>query len=486
MTAYHCELAVLPGGEVAADVLIEMVGGRISAVRPAEWSFEPDPAEAIQSPRGPGLPALSSLDDEPESSGSTAGDGIQRLSGLVFPGFANAHSHVFHRALRGRTHGEQGTFWTWREGMYGLAARLDPDSLLRLARATYAEMALAGFTAVGEFHYLHHGPDGRPYDRPNVLGEVVVQAAREAGLRITLLDTCYLAGGIGQPLEGAQRRFGDADAHAWAERVTDLASTLGGEAGVRVGAAIHSVRAVPRQQLKEVAAWAALHDTPLHMHLSEQPDENAQCLEAYGATPTAVLEEAGALGPMSTAVHATHLTDGDVASLGATATNVCFCPTTERDLADGVGPARALLDAGARLTVGSDSNAVIDGLEEARAIELNHRLATGERGALSPIELLDALTSAGHFSLGYPAAGALRVGARADLVAVRLDSVRTASARAAGRASVLPLILYAAAAGDVTDVIIDGRQVVREGIHYLGDVPQLLADAIEPLVAGGR
>lgn len=482
MTAYHCELAVLPDGRVVPDLLIEVVSGRISAVRPAKWAFEPDPEAGVMDER-PALVAVPSPGEEPAEDAPRDGRaGVQRLRGLVLPGFANAHSHVFHRALRGRTHGEQGSFWTWRERMYELAARLEPDTLLQLARATFAEMALAGYTAVGEFHYLHHRPDGSPYKNPNLLGEVVIEAAREAGLRITLLDTCYLTGGIGRPLEGVQRRFGDDDARAWAKRVTALSSNLAGEGGVRVGAAIHSVRAVPRDQLAEVVGWASLHEAPLHMHVSEQPAENEQCLEAYGATPTAVLEAAGALGPFSTAVHATHLTEGDVESLGATATHVCMCPTTERDLADGVGPARALLDHGARLTLGSDGHAVIDGLEEARAIELNLRLATGERGLLKPVDLLEALTSGGHFSLGWPAAGALRVGARADLVAVRLDSIRTAAGPRLEPDTALPLALYAASAADITDVIVDGRPVVRDGVHMLGDVTALMTDAIARLM----
>ncbi len=243
------------------------------------------------------------------------------LPGLVLPGFANTHSHAFHRALRGRTH-EAGTFWTWRDRMYAVAARLDPDRYFALARATYCEMALAGVTAVGEFHYLHHAPDGRPYGDPNVMGHALRTAAREAGIRLTLLDACYLAGGIGEPLDGVARRFGDGTASAWAARV----GALRADEYSQIGAAIHSVRAVPREALPEVVEAAG--GRPLHVHVSEQPAENEQCLAAYGVTPTQLLADAGALGVQTTAVHATHVTDADIAVLGGAASSVSICGTT--------------------------------------------------------------------------------------------------------------------------------------------------------------
>ena len=289
-----------------------------------------------------------------------------RLPGLTLPGLANAHSHAFQRALRGRTHAGTGSFWTWREQMYELAGTLDPDACFALSRATFAEMALAGITCVGEFHYLHHAPGGAPYDDPNAMGRAVLAAAAEARVRITLLDACYLHGGI--------ERFRDADAQAWAERVDAIAE----RPTARVGAAIHSVRAVDPESARTVAAWAV--GRPLHAHVSEQPAENEECLATHGRTPVALLADAGALSERFAAVHATHLTDDDVALLGGAGVTVCLCPTTERDLADGIGPARRLLDAGASLATGSDSQAVIDPFEEARAIELDERLASGTRG----------------------------------------------------------------------------------------------------------
>ena len=304
--------------------------------------------------------------------------------------------------------------------MYELAATLDPDSCFALSRAAFGEMALAGITCVGEFHYLHHAPDGTPYDDPNAMGRAVLAAARAAGLRCTLLDACYLHGGI--------ERFRDRDADAWAERVDALAE----RGPARVGAAIHSVRAVDPDAARVVAEWAA--GKPLHAHVSEQPKENEDTLAAHGLTPTALLADAGALGANFTAIHATHLTDGGRGAARRRRT-VCLCPTTERDLADGVGPARRLADAGAALATGSDSHAVIDPFEEARAIELDERLATGIRGAHRAPDLLTAATAGGYAALGWPEGGRLEPGALADLTSAlaRLRAPRGHRARARGR-----------------------------------------------------
>jgi formiminoglutamate deiminase len=358
-----------------------------------------------------------------------------RTGGLVLPALANCHAHAFHRALRARTQAGRGTFWTWREQMYAVADGLTPDSYYTLARDVYAEMVASGIGAVGEFHYLHHQPDGRPYDDPNAMGRALLAAADDAGIRIRLLDTCYLAAGIGREPEGVQRRFSDGDVVRWAERVADLDDD-------RVAMAIHSVRAVPRSQLRAVAEAAA--GRPLHVHLSEQVAENEECLAAYGATPTQVLADAGVLGPLTTVVHATHLTQADVALLGQARAFACFCPTTERDLADGIGPSRALHDAGVRLTLGSDSHAVIDLFEEMRGVELHERLATQERGHWSAAELLGAATVTGHASLGFTDAGRIAVGQRADLRVLDLDSWRLRGTGASAEA-----VVFAATGADV-------------------------------------
>ncbi|MGI5283329.1 formimidoylglutamate deiminase [Nonomuraea polychroma] len=436
---YWCEQAWLPDG-VVEDVLVVVEGDRIARI-----GHGPPPADAV------------------------------RLAGITVPGLANAHSHAFHRALRGAAQEGKGDFWTWRDRMYEVAARLDPDTYLRLATAVYAEMALAGVTCVGEFHYLHHAPGGKPYDDPNAMGHVLVQAARDAGLRIALLDTCYLSGGMGAPLTGAQARFGDGDAERWAVRADGLAARYEGQADVEIGAAIHSVRAVRPEQMPVIAEFSHRHAAPLHVHVSEQRAENTACVEMYAATPVQLLHEHEALGPRSTAVHATHLTDVDVELLAHSGTHICMCPTTERDLADGIGPARTLADRGAPITLGSDSHAVIDLFEEARAVELDERLASGKRGHWTAADLLAAATSAGHTSLGFADAGMLVPGARADLVSVRLDSVRTAGARG------LEAVVFAATAADVHSVVSNGRRVVEDGRHVLGDVGSLLAEVIGAL-----
>ena len=433
MTSWFADYAWLPTG-LARDVRLEADAGRFTDVTP----------------------------------NATPGSGAIRLPGVVLPGFANCHSHAFHRALRGRTHSDGGTFWTWRDRMYTLAGQLDPDRYLDLARAAYAEMALSGVTAVGEFHYLHHGPGGRPYADPNAMAEALRQAAAEASIRLTLLDACYLSGGLGpdghRPLDDVQLRFSDGDAAGWAARF----GALQPDGNTRVGAAIHSVRAVPREALATVRAAAA--GRPLHIHLSEQPAENDACRRQYGVTPAQLLDDAGILGATTTAVHATHLTADDIRRLGTAGTTVCLCPTTERDLADGIGPAPELAAAGAPISLGSDQHAVTDLFEEARGVEMDERLRSGRRGNFAPTDLLAMLTR--HDSIGWPDAGRLAAGRRADLVAVRLDSVRTAGCDAGQ-------VLLAAGAADVDTVIVDGRPVVLGGVHVLGDVGALLARAIE-------
>lgn len=430
ITTYHAELAWLGGPTPTPNVLIQCDGDRISKVMPN-----------IQAPAS-----------------------AKRLSGLTLPGLANTHSHVFHRAIRGHTQSGAGDFWAWRERMYDVAGRLDPDSLYALAHATYVEMALAGITSVGEFHYLHHDPSGSRYADPNLLGRTVAQAAVAAGLRITLLDACYLTADVaGSPLTGVQRRFDDGSWESWRDRVAQL----GDGDNVRHGAAIHSVRAVPRDALAPVASYAAERGMPLHFHLSEQPAENAACLDAHGVTPTQLLHAAGALRADATAVHATHLTDADIELLGATHTSISMCATTERDLADGVGPAVRLLAAGAPLCVGSDGHMMIDLLEETRAIELDERLVTGKRGHLSVEQLLTAVTSAGAKSIGWDA-GVIEAGRLADFTSVRLDSVRTAGSRSG---DVLAQVVFAATGSDITDVIVGGRSIVSAGAHFSSEDP---------------
>lgn len=437
MTTYHAAFAQLPG-YVARDVRFVTENGvitRLTARRPPE-------------------------------------EGDVRLPGLTVPGVANAHSHLFHRALRGRTHAGGGNFWSWRDEMYTAAQRLTPDLYRGLARATLLEMLLAGYSVVGEFHYLHHGPGGLPYDDPNAMGRAVAEAAAEVGIRMTLLDTCYLHGGLTPqghlPLDPVQQRFADVGVAAWADRVAAF------EDGplLRIGAAAHSVRALDPAALGAFAQASA--GRVVHAHVSEQPAENAACLAVYGVTPVQLLAGAGLLGPRFTAVHATHLMDHDIDLLGGTRSVVCACPTTERDLADGIGPFRRLHERGVRLTVGSDQNAILDAFEEIRGVELHERLDSGERGRFTPGELLEMAGPNGYAALGWPAGGLLQEGALADFVSVRLDSRRTLG--------VAPeQALFAAAAADVTDVVVGGRHLVREGRHPLGPVEELLRESLEGL-----
>ncbi len=455
---WHAQQAWLArgsGGGLARDVLIEAHGDRFAAVTP-------------DTPAGRVPP------------------GTVRLPGLTLPGLANAHSHAFHRALRGSAAGD--SFWTWRERMYAVAERLDPDSYYALARAVYAEMALAGITCVGEFHYLHHGPGGRKYSDPNEMGRLLIAAAASSGLRITVLDACYLAGGfdpggVPRPLAGVQLRFGDGSAEDWAERVAAFGADPHGMVSphARVGAAIHSVRAVPPGQMPQVMAWSHARGAPVHAHLSEQPLENAECRAAFGATPSQVLYDAGALGPRSTMVHATHLTARDIELLGGTQTCVCMCPVTEADLADGVGPAPELAAAGCALALGSDGHRIIDLVEEARWMELSQRLVSRGRGHFTAVELAAAATVSGHACLGWPDAGEIVPGAYADLVTVSLDSPRLSGAVAGDP---LTALFAAGTAADVRHVVASGADVVRDGRHLLvDDVSGELAAAVRAVLS---
>jgi formiminoglutamate deiminase len=438
VSKYWCELAWLGAERAEPGLVIDTDGDKIASLT-----------------RGVGTPP---------------GD-AERLDGLTVPGFANAHSHAFQRALRGRTHGGQGSFWTWREQMYASLGGLDPDSYLALARATFAEMALAGMTLVGEFHYVHRGAGGTPFLDPNAMGTAVMEAAAQAGIRITLIDACYLHGGIGKEPEEPQKRFADRDADAWVKRVEALVPGP----NARVGAAIHSVRAVDPDSARVVAAFAGERLMQLHAHVSEQVAENEECYAAYGATPTQILAEAGAVSERFTAVHATHVSDGDVNLLGGADACCCLCPTTERDLADGIGPARRLRESGAYLALGSDSNAVIDQLEEARAVELDERLATGVRGQHRAPDLMRAATDGGYRSLGWPEGGRIEEGALADLTVIGLDGVRLAGTPIA---HALESAVFAGGAADVRHVMVGGDWIVRDGGHTRLDVAAELASAL--------
>lgn len=445
MTTFWCERAWLPDG-LAEGVRVEVADARFADVQP----------------------------------GTTPRRGDERLGGVVLPGFADAHSHAFHRALRGRTHDAGGSFWTWRDRMYAVADVLTPELYERLAAATYAEMSLAGVTSVGEFHYLHHRRDGSPYPDPDAMAEALRRAAARAGVRLTLLDACYLHGGLGPagytPLAAHQRRFGDGDAGAWRARVARLRERWALDPGARVGAAVHSVRAVDPVAVAVVARWAREQDVPLHVHLSEQPEENEAVRTVYGRTPTRLLHEADVLGPRTTVVHAVHLSDQDAALLAHSGAGVCVCPSTERDLADGLAPVEALRVAGVPLCVGSDQHVQADLLAEARGVEEHARLGTGRRGVLRPDDLVRALTVSGHQALGWEDAGRIEPGARADLVEVATGSVATAGADPGQ-------VVLVAGSPDVRTVVRDGMTVARRGVHVSGDVAAALRAVVDEVWA---
>lgn len=378
------------------------------------------------------------------SEGQKAPAGATVLRGWTLPGLANVHSHAFQHVLRGATESGGGDFWEWRQQMYRAAEGWTPGSYLDHCRKVFREMLMAGITAVGEFHYLHAFG--------NELGEAVALAAAQEGIRLTLIDACYLQGGVdGRPLEGAQRSFSDGDVESWLARMEDF--TVGDD--VRVGAAIHSVRAVDAASMRRVAEWARKRKAPLHIHLAEQPAEVDECVAVEGCTPTQLLEREGILGPDLTAVHAIHVDDTDIGLLGKNKVSIVACTTSERDLGDHVGPLGRLAAAGNPIGVGSDSNAVIDMLAEARGLELDQRRATGRRVHNQPADLFRAATIGGMRSLGWDA-GELKAGMLADFITVdqpRLEMPRELD---------LGYLVFCCSGRDVTNVVVGGITAVSQ------------------------
>ncbi|HSJ24679.1 MAG TPA: formimidoylglutamate deiminase [Longimicrobiales bacterium] len=434
---------------------------------------------------------------------AAAGGDVVRLPGrALLPGFVNAHSHAFQRLIRGRTQwrpadASVSDFWSWREAMYAAALALEPDDVYTVSRFCFTEMLLAGITTVGEFHYLHNDPSGRPYADPAELARQVIRAARDAGIRIRLLNVCYATGGIGQPLGNRQRRFATLDLDAFMATTAALAGdspgdSHGGSADaplVTAGVAPHSVRAVPTDWLPALHEFASARDMPFHMHVSEQPAEVDACVAAFGRRPVELLHDAGVLDGRFTGVHATHINDAEVRMLADARAVVCACPATERDLGDGILRAVDLVRAGVGIALGTDSQTIIDMLEEMRLVEYHERLRRLERvvvtlpagavrgaagasrqqgaGAAEPrLEpaplLLDMATRQGARSLRLPV-GALEEGRPADLVAVDLDHM----ALAGWTTETLGATLALSAPGDaIADVWVGGRAVVTDRRHH--------------------
>jgi formimidoylglutamate deiminase len=460
----------------------------------------------------------------------------------LLPGLVNAHSHAFQRVIRGRTERRSAahdSFWTWREMMYSSATRLSPVDLYDASRMAFLEMAASGISAVGEFHYLHHTPEGTRYADENELAKQVVRAARDVGLRIALLRVAYARSGWNTPPNARQSRFIEPDAQAFLKHTQalqkeiaheeDIAREASGDieahgeeaitggvnaasvngarasaSGAWVGVAPHSVRAVPLDYLREVSAFAAEHELPIHMHIAEQPAEVAACLEEHGRTPVALLADEGMLGARFTAVHAVHITPEEARSLASARAHVCACPTTERNLGDGIIPADMLLGAGVRISLGTDSHTQIDLLEDARELEYHLRLQKLERAVLAPAttdahttnanaertatheadietgslsslaaRLFECATTNGAASIGAPGSssdgnnrGGFEVGNLADFFTVELDDLSIAGA---GTDDLLPAIVFSVARTAVRDTVVGGRRIVEDGQHRAQD-----------------
>lgn len=306
---------------------------------------------------------------------------------LVLPGFVSAHSHAFQRALRGKTQRashETGTFWSWRDAMYALADSLTPESIYALSRQAFRELARTGVRAVGEFHYVHHQAGGVPYAQRTLLADRVIEAALDEGLKITLLRVAYARAGASKPPEGAQRRFSDPSPDWVLRDVEDLSARWRTNPDVRVGVAPHSVRAVPAAWLKALYDATAASQMPYHMHVAEVQGEVDACVAEHGRRPVELLAELGVLDARFVAVHATCLSAREARLLGEAASFACLCPTTERDLGDGLADIGALRDAGVRLCVGVDSHVITDPVEEMRALETHERLRLRRRVTWAP------------------------------------------------------------------------------------------------------
>jgi formimidoylglutamate deiminase len=391
----------------------------------------------------------------------------------LLPGFVNAHSHSFQRLIRGKSESRLTSgrdFWSWRGTMYHAAAQLDPQEVYDAARMAFLEMLLSGTTTVAEFHYLHNAPGGRPYDDPNLLSKQVIAAAQSVGIRIVLLRSAYLRSGYELPPDPGQIRFFESTAQ-FLDNMEALEKEYPPDATeVRLGVAPHSLRAVPLRELKEIAAWTRERKLPLHMHVAEQIGENEACVREYGLTPVALLGREGLLGPDFTAVHAIHITADEVELLARANTTICSCPTTERNLGDGVIIADQVMRQGIRMALGSDSQAQIDPLEDARELEYHLRLARQQRAILDQIgeqtlasRLFDCATVHGARALGV-SAGELAEGFPADFFTVDLNDVSIAGHSGS---DLLPLAVFSLGRSAIRDVMVNGRWVVRDQRHPL-------------------
>ncbi|HKO43237.1 MAG TPA: formimidoylglutamate deiminase [Pyrinomonadaceae bacterium] len=393
----------------------------------------------------------------------------------VLPGLINAHSHAFQRVIRGRTEyrttENKDSFWTWREMMYSAAERLSPEDVYDASRMAFLEMALSGITSVGEFHYLHHAPGGQSYEDPNLLAKEVVRAAQDVGLRMALLRVAYARSGFETEPNPKQQRFIDGDPEIYLKHVDRLIADLNSPANAWVGLAPHSVRAVPLDYLRTIITFANTRNLPIHMHVAEQPAEISACIAEYGRSPVALLATEGLLNEHFTAVHAIHVSPKAVAMMAQARALVCACPTTERNLGDGVVPVDLYFKHNVRIALGTDSHVQIDLLEDARELEYNLRLQKMERAVLSPehsdsrsalaARLFECATSRGAESIGSPG-GNLNEGSAADFFTVDLDDPSIAGAT---KDDLLSSVVFSLSRAAVKDVFVGGQQIVSDGRH---------------------
>lgn len=396
----------------------------------------------------------------------------------LLPGVVNAHSHAFQRVIRGRTERRAGAgqdnFWTWREMMYSAATRLGPEDVYDASRMAFLEMAAGGITAVGEFHYLHRTVEGSEYADPNLLAKTVVRAARDVGLRIALLRVAYARSGYMSAPNERQARFIEAEPDVYLRHAERLHSELKDDTHAWMGVAPHSVRAVPLPYLREVIQFAEAERMPVHMHVAEQPAEIAACLEEHGRTPVALLDAEGFLSERFTAVHGIHITTEEARELASARALVCACPTTERNLGDGIIRADLLFAENVRVALGTDSHAQIDLLEDARELEYHLRLHRLERAVLSvegdedlsslAARLFDCATVSGAASIGA-SSGTLEPGRAADFFTVDVDDLSIAGA---SREELLASIVFGLSRTAVRDVCVGGRLIIEDGQHAAG------------------
>jgi formimidoylglutamate deiminase len=407
----------------------------------------------------------------PENFDATSTRIVELHGKALLPGFVNPHSHSFQRLIRGRSESRAASgndFWSWRGTMYHAANQLSPQDVYDVARMAFLEMVLAGTTTVGEFHYLHNAPDGTPYDDPNLLAKQVIAAAQSVGLRIVLLRTAYLRSGFDLPRDAGQNRFFES-IRAFLENSAALLRECSDASKVRVGIAPHSIRAVPLHDLKEIAAWNHSANLPLHMHISEQVAENDACVREYGVTPIELLNRERILSPGFTAVHAIHITPEEINMLADAKATICACPTTERNLGDGIFPADRVMAARVRVALGSDSQAQIDPLEDARELDYHLRLQQQKRSILDqsdrPMaqELVECATMHGAHSLGLPNEE-FKPGAFADFFTVDLNDASIAGHFAG---NLLPILVFSLNRSAIRDVVVNGEFILRDQKHEL-------------------